>query len=296
MKKKLLSILLVAATLLCFGCGGGSSSASGGNSGGNANNSSDSEQTGDLYGTKKPVSATYSYTKYGTTTGPYPMTFEFNDDGSYVATIEWGITELKYYFSANGNVIKRENYDASKQLTSSAYFVNGTSTQYIVDGYGLDAEPFSYDYLTEFSKTNAQPTYDNAGQISNNDSISCNNTSNAYYSYTDLMIERDDNGRITKTSTTETNIEGYWITYYTNYLYSDNSVIMMSYHSSAYSTSFGKGMKVTYNSHGAVSEIVGVSKDGTSGSSGYTYTYDDYGFLTSMKTSSREYVTIEYTY
>jgi hypothetical protein len=279
----------VTATLLCFGCGGGSSSATNsGNSGGSANNSSDAKQTGDLYGTKKPVSATYTYKDWNGDKEPFPMTFEFKEDGSYVATIEWGITEVKYYFTKNGNVIYSESYDSSKQLEERTYFVNGTCSSTATE-HGLEMLPYQQgsfaQYLLEFELTQSCPEYDANGKIigSTHDDVNKYSTNDSK-SIIDLEIERDADGRITKTSASS---------YYTNYLYSDNSVIMLSYRNSG---NYCNGMKVTYNAHGAVSEVTKINEDGTNIKTAYTYTYDDYGFLTSIKQGSSTVVTIEYTY
>jgi YD repeat-containing protein len=285
MKKKLLSILLVTATLLCFGCGGGSSSATNsGNSGGSANNSSDAKQTGDLYGTKKPVSATYTFKRYSSTVGPYPMTFVFNDDGSYVATVEWGITQLKLYFSKTGVIEKSESYDPSTQEVDTHYCINGvsgilntTSTE-----YGVNRAEEST--LLEFRYSGAKPDYDSDGNIANTTAISTDNG--------DMSVERDADGRITKTSWTKPKQSfSSETTYYTKYIYSDNSVYMLSYNNDYYKG----GYKVTYNSNGAISEAVSIKEDGSENSDTYTYTYDEYGFLTSIKSQYRT-VTIEYTY
>lgn len=301
MKKKLLSILLVAATLLCFGCGGGSSSATNsGNSGGSANNSSDSKQTGDLYGTKKPVSATYTYEN-----NSYPMTFEFNDDGSYVATLTWGITYVKYYFSRNGLITKMETYDSSMQKDESKYFVNGICPYY--EGEYNSSKSHGLEYgaeylLLEFSISQSFPNYDSDGNILNQSSISERDDtvkqrgSAKDISYGDLTIERDSDGRIIKTSADYTRV-AYNNIYSTKYIYSDNSVIILStYTDNTTSNRFLRGMKVTYNSHGAISEVVKVNENGTESGTKRLYTYDDYGFLTSIKEGASKVVTIEYTY
>lgn len=295
MKKKLLSILLVTATLLCFGCGGGSSSATNsGNSGGSANNSSDAKQTGDLYGTKKPVSATYTYKN-----NSYPMTFEFNDDGTYIATITWGITYVKLYFSKTGVIMKWESYDSSMQKVKAVYCVNGVacskdSNSYV---YGINIRN-DYDGFTDLGYTNAKPDYDSDGNIANATAIS-EKDDFVYNMFSfesgDVSIERDADGRITKTSYSRV-LDRRVLTYYTKYIYSSNSIYMFSYIPANSGFSYDGGYKVTYNSHNAISEAVYIKEDSSENGPTYTYTYDDYGFLTSINKGTSKVVTIEYTY
>jgi hypothetical protein len=286
MKKKLLSILLVAATLLCFGCGGGSSSATNsGNSGGSANNSSDAKQTGDLYGTKKPVSATYTFKRDSYTEGPYPMTFVFNDDGSYVATIDLGITSKKYYFASNGVITKSEKYDVSNQLTDANYFINGVCLKDTLSLYDIYAYNYNMGYvMAEARLTNSILDYDSNGNVTNTGTVTEKWKEDSSSLYGNLVIERDDSGKIIKTSMTESLAGGG-----TTYVYSDDFI---------YITGQKGIIKVTYNTHGAVTEAAALNSDGSPMGSYYicTFTYDEYGFLTSAKGAYEGIATIEYTY
>jgi hypothetical protein len=84
-----------------------------------------------VFSQKSAMSATYTYYNPNLsyqTGSSYPMTLEINDDGSYTATIERPMDCIKYYFTANGIINKKETYySGSSTIKDTQYFVNGVS-------------------------------------------------------------------------------------------------------------------------------------------------------------------------
>lgn len=329
MKKKLLSLFLATTVLLCAaGCGNDASSASVkednettvASTEENAEEEKVEEESKeeateeeiktevagettdeDLWGTKRPVSANY----YNQSRGPYQMTFDYNDDGSYTGRIQWESFDYVYYYAANGIITKKEQYSYSGEypdgkLQNIIYFNNGIAITGDTTGMGLFLASELFRELE-----NAKPEYDKDGNIIGDIIIDKNTEGKVlvWSSVPDVIIERDDKGRITKTIEDASQGETYFLT---DYLYEDNAIIMKSYHElpEEYDSinrttgikSFQYGIKVVLNPHGLIEEVSLIKEDNTPKGLVYSYKYDAYGFLTSITENDKDYVRIEYTY
>jgi hypothetical protein len=249
------------------------------------------------------------------------MTFDYKNDGSYTCKIQFKSYDIVYYYAANGTITKEEKYWwENGRLLETLYFNNGicmskngdedeTYGTTIFFGPGLRASAYAEGIFNEFNliTSYANVKYDEEGNISG---INIFDTKGYYAKYKDFIIEKDNQGRITKTDLPSADS---YFDYCTEYVYNDNTIEIRSYTQNNMSfnedtrtkgtKSYARfGIKITLNSHGAIERVNRIyNKDGsdlTDDVAEYLYEYDEYGNLTLITKTygTKGYLRIEYTY
>jgi hypothetical protein len=256
---------------------------------------------------KRPVSATL--TTGHATPRIYDVSFEYNDDGTYVARMERLNPDTSptfsfstrtqgiyyYYFSNNGCVYKDEYRDLDGKLIDVQYYVNYTA---IAGGDPIGFALYTDQIIREFHDNYAKPSYDTSGMISNDEvitekdeyAVQMYKPTQSISQAKDVSVSRDSNGRIIETS------DG---AYCTRYSYSGDMITMKGYTILKDAEYCNLVITVELNENGSISKASHYA--GEKSIVDYYYTYDENGFLTEVTKHNNDgiefaEVKIEYVY
>ncbi len=247
----------------------------------------------DLRGTKKAVSAIVT-DKSGK---DYEVSVEYNNDGTYLYRIKDSMWDNVYYFAANGLMIYTERYSFDAQHPDGNLFDAKYGIFGLTDIQSLpNWKTGGYTYLP--TEIYSDVIYDENGTPSGMSDLPPELAADVG----DFQIEKDSNGRITRTSCTHEYFQGNPGEDYTEYQYPDeNTVIFMSYKylPDGYDAEtrtqgiheFQRGYKIINDSYGLPVLGIRLDKDGNEQEETYVIEYNEYGYIKSYNGS-----TFAYTY
>ena len=270
------------------------------------------DNSGDLWGTKRPVSAKLTVAESGIV---YDGSFEFDDDGSYVAIYRHDASSYsedhKYFYKSNGMLFHTEEWRYDKEHPDG----NMKNEDYCLFGQTIASSDYmnvcpcgamvKWAYIDNLK--GIEFTYDENGNINNPEGEL--HYSEYYLAHlspsSDYSIEYDEQGRVSKFTSPGSNNPFDIVVWEVNYI--DESTIEMSHYFvdtdgyDAATRSYGevrqtehKHLIITFNEHGVPQYLCGM-KDEQEGTK-YEYIYDDYGFVTSIIENGKVKSTIEYSY